>query len=106
MRVPSKTRKKIEWLLRRAEGALLPTVVLEAEGAHLDPADARTKLETSPDEVALVGVTARLEELSRAIASGSADLVRAYADAHGLCGVQRFHAGERTHIYLLEVETF
>jgi glyoxylase-like metal-dependent hydrolase (beta-lactamase superfamily II) len=106
MRVPSRTRKKIEWLLHRAEGALLPASIREAEGAHLDPADARTKLETSPDEVELVGITARLEQLSRAIASGDAELARAYADAHGLCGVQRFRAGERTHIYLLGVETF
>jgi len=36
-RVDSKLRKKIEWLQRRAEGALLPDAVLAREGAHLDP---------------------------------------------------------------------
>ena len=30
--VPSKTRKKIEWLLRRAEGALLPESILDVGG--------------------------------------------------------------------------
>jgi glyoxylase-like metal-dependent hydrolase (beta-lactamase superfamily II) len=104
--VPSRTRKKIEWLLRRAEGALLPAGVLTAEGAHLDPAAARTALETSPEEVLALGLTARLDALSRAVASGNAEHVRAYVTAHGVCGVARFHAGERTRIYGLSVETF
>ena len=42
--VPSRIRKKVEWLLRRAEGALLPERVLGEEGSHLDPRGALFKL--------------------------------------------------------------
>jgi glyoxylase-like metal-dependent hydrolase (beta-lactamase superfamily II) len=104
--VPSKTRKKIEWLLRRAEGALLPPAVLAAEGAHLDVPGARAKLASDAADVALAGFTARAEALSRAIDAGAgSDAARAYVDAHGLAGVRKFHAGERTRVYSMEVET-
>src|SRR5258706_207943 len=43
-RVPSKLKKTIEWLLRRAEGALLPDAVLAEAGGHLDPVGARLAL--------------------------------------------------------------
>jgi glyoxylase-like metal-dependent hydrolase (beta-lactamase superfamily II) len=95
--VPSRTRKKIEWLFHRAEGALLPDSVPEAE--HLVPGEALAKLEDSKDEVALTGMEARLEQLKK----GDRDT---YIDQHGVCGVRRFHAGKETKIYLLPVETF
>jgi glyoxylase-like metal-dependent hydrolase (beta-lactamase superfamily II) len=95
--VPSRTRKKIEWLLHRAEGALLPDSMVEAE--HLVPAEALKKLDEAKDEVALVGVEARLEHLK----NGDRET---YIDQHGVCGVRRFHAGKETRIYLLPVETF
>jgi glyoxylase-like metal-dependent hydrolase (beta-lactamase superfamily II) len=104
-RLASKTRKKIDWLLRRAEGALLPTSVLAAEGAHLDPIDARAKLVASAHDVALSGHATRVEQLFRAIDAPDPALARAYIDQHGVAGVCRFHAGEKTRIYCLEVET-
>lgn len=102
-RVPTKTRKKIEWLLWRAEGSLLPPPVLAGEGAHLKPHDARAALGAHASDVAELGLAQRLEQLDAAIADAS--LARAYVDAYGVCGVRRFHAGERTQIYLLSVET-
>jgi glyoxylase-like metal-dependent hydrolase (beta-lactamase superfamily II) len=105
--VPSKTRKKVEWLLRRAEGALLPSAVRDAEGGHLDPAGARAKLAEDAGDVALTGLEARAEALVRAIDAGEgSDAARAYVEAHGVAGVRRFHAGERTRVYCMEVETF
>jgi glyoxylase-like metal-dependent hydrolase (beta-lactamase superfamily II) len=95
--VPSRTRKKIEWLLQRAEGALLPDSVAEAE--HLVPAEALAKLKDAKDDVALCGMEARLAQLE----SGDP---QTYIDQHGVCGVRRFHAGKETRIYLLPVETF
>lgn len=104
-RVPSKTRKKIDWLLRRAEGALLPQAVLDAEGAHLKPAEARVQLVANAEDVARTGHATRVEHLFRAIDVKDAALTRAYVDQHGVSGVRRFHAGEKTRIYCLEVET-
>ena len=86
--VPSRTRKKIEWLFRRAEGALLPDAVLAAEGAHLAADEARKMLAASPADVEAMGLTARREQLERAIASKDA---AAYIDQHGVSGVRRFH---------------
>jgi hypothetical protein len=60
--VPSRIRKKVEWLLRRAEGALLPERVLGEEGRHLDPRSALFKLAASKDEVAELGVEARASD--------------------------------------------
>jgi glyoxylase-like metal-dependent hydrolase (beta-lactamase superfamily II) len=104
--VASRTRKKVEWLFRRAEGALLPPAVLAAEGAHLDPAAARVKLAESAVDLAALGWSARFDALVRAVSAGrETELARLYTDAHGLAGVRRFHSGERTRIYCLEVET-
>ena len=96
--VPSKLRKKIEWLFRRAEGALLPDAIRAAEGAHLDPEGARLALRAAEDEVAIAGESARLAELL----AGD----EGYVARHGLCGVKRFAAGAETRIYQLSVETF
>jgi glyoxylase-like metal-dependent hydrolase (beta-lactamase superfamily II) len=104
-RVPSKTRKKIEWLVRRAEGALLSKALLDAEGKHLAPAEARAKLVESADEVVRTGHAARVDQLAHAIDAGDPAIARAYIDQHGVAGVRRFHAGEKTRIYALEVET-
>jgi glyoxylase-like metal-dependent hydrolase (beta-lactamase superfamily II) len=104
--VPSRLRKRVESLLRRAEGALLPDAVLAEEGAHLDPADARARLAESAGDVALAGEEARAASLSRALEGGTADDRRAYVDQHGIAGVRRFRAGSGARIYALEVETF
>jgi glyoxylase-like metal-dependent hydrolase (beta-lactamase superfamily II) len=106
--VPSKTRKKVDWLLRRAEGALLPQAILDAEGNHLAPAEARAKLAASPEDVLRTGHAVRVEQLFHAIDAGAAaDPIpaRAYIDHYGVTGVRRFHAGEKTRIYAMEVET-
>jgi glyoxylase-like metal-dependent hydrolase (beta-lactamase superfamily II) len=105
--VPSRIRKKIEWLLGRAEGALLPDGLLAAEGAHLEPAQALEKLVASKDEVALVGASERVEQLVHVLGSaGDADRRRAYVEHHGVAGVRRFHGGKEARVYLLSVETF
>ena len=70
--VPSKLRKKIDWLFKRAEGALLPTAVLALEGAHLDPDGARLALRACSDDVAVVGDQARLAALLVALDDPSA----------------------------------
>jgi len=75
-RVSSKTRKKIEWLLWRAEGALLPEAIRENEGAHLKPAEARASLDASAADVAELGLGARAAQLTRAIDDPS--LARGY----------------------------
>ncbi len=104
--VPSRLRKKIDWLFKRAEGALLPKAVLALEGAHLDPDGARLALRACEDDVAVVGDQARLSELLAALDDRSA--CTAYVRAHGVCGVRGFVAGpgDRTRIYQLTVETF
>jgi glyoxylase-like metal-dependent hydrolase (beta-lactamase superfamily II) len=104
--VPSKLRKKIDWLFKRAEGALLPAAVLELEGAHLDPDGARLALRACEDDVAVVGDQARLVDLLRALDDDAARA--AYVLAYGVCGVRRFAAGPggRPRIYQLTVETF
>jgi len=105
-RVSGRTRKKIDWLLRRAEGALLPRAVLDAEGAHLDAAGARVKLVAAAEDVTRTGHAARVSQLTHAIDARGEASVRAYIDQHGVAGVRRFHAGERTRIYAIEVETY
>jgi glyoxylase-like metal-dependent hydrolase (beta-lactamase superfamily II) len=105
--VPSRIRKKVEWLLGRAEGALLPDAILGAEGAHLEPREALEELAQSKDEVALVGATERVEQLVEAVGAASgAERRRAYVEHFGVAGVRRFHAGKETRVYLLSVETF
>jgi len=106
--VPSRLRKKIEWLLRRAEGALLPPAIRAAEGAHLDPDGARLALRASRDDVEVVGALARCDELLSC--DGSPAAIAKYVETWGCCGVRRFgalHGGvEQAAIYQLEVETF
>jgi glyoxylase-like metal-dependent hydrolase (beta-lactamase superfamily II) len=102
--VPSKLRRKIDWLFKRAEGALLPPEVLALEGVHLDPDGARLALRACEDDVAVVGDAERLTELLRAIDDPSAR--EAYVRAHGVCGVRRFAAGPVARIYQMTVETF
>lgn len=104
--VPSKVRKKVEWLLRRAEGALLPDRVLTEEGAHLSPKEARAKLQESRDEVALAGAEERVSRLVRALDGGREDDRRVYREQHGVAGVRRFHARGGARIYAMCVETF
>ena len=105
--VPSRIRKKIEWLLGRAEGGLLPDALLSAVGAHLQPREALEKLAASKDEVALVGAAERVEQLVSALAAGEGDESRrSYVEHHGVAGVRRFHAGKEATIFLLAVETF
>jgi glyoxylase-like metal-dependent hydrolase (beta-lactamase superfamily II) len=104
--VPSKTRKKIEWLLRRAEGALLPESVLGSEGLHLEWPDAMRRLADSRDEIALLGGEARFEQLGRAVENSHPEDRRKYAEQHGVAGVRRFHSSAGTRIYSLSVETF
>ena len=106
VRVPSKTRKKIEWLLRRAEGGLLPERILAVEGLHLDWPDAMRALADSGDDLASLGAAGRFEQLGRAIEGGRADDRAAYADQHGVAGVRRFHSSQGARIYCLSVETF
>src|SRR5205085_4972530 len=47
--VPSRLRKKIEWLFRRAEGRFLSRGILANEGKHLDPDGAYMALVASRD---------------------------------------------------------
>lgn len=101
--VPSRLRKKIEWLLRRAEGALLPEAVLRGPGAHLDPAGARLALRVASDDVAIVGATDRVLALIRA--ETDAHVRERYVATWGVCGARRFEA-RGARIYSLEVETF
>jgi len=104
--VPSRTRKKVEWLLRRAEGAIVPERVLAAEGAHLDPAGALSGLVEDREDVARAGMEGRVEQLRRAVEGGRDDERRAYAEQHGAAGVLRFHSSGGARIYSLSVETF
>ena len=109
---PSRLRKKIEWLLRRAEGALLPSGLLAAEGAHLDPEGAHRRLSdmaASPDGApADLDLGKRLARLAEA-RSGDGHR-REYIDRYGCCGVRRFGAGTPgsagATIFLMPVETF
>ena len=109
--VPSKLRKKIDWLFRRAEGALLPDALRRATGpspapaAHLDPDGARLALVACRDDVEVVGDLARLDDLFAALDRSAEQ--RSYIAKYGVAGVRRFDAGgARTRIYQLSVETF
>jgi glyoxylase-like metal-dependent hydrolase (beta-lactamase superfamily II) len=102
----SKTRKKIEWLLHRAEGALLPEAVTSNEGSHLDWPDAMRRLSDLRDELTLAGNESRFDQLGRAIESGRDDDRRAYFEQHGVAGVRRFHSSRGARIYCMSVETF
>jgi glyoxylase-like metal-dependent hydrolase (beta-lactamase superfamily II) len=102
-RVPSRLRKKIEWLLRRAEGVLLPDAVLAGVGAHLDPAGARLALRVASDDVEVVGASERVALLLRAGSDASAR--EKYIAEYGVCGTRRFDA-RGASIFQLSVETF
>jgi glyoxylase-like metal-dependent hydrolase (beta-lactamase superfamily II) len=104
--VPSRTRKKIEWLLRRSEGALLNEKLLAEEGAHLAPRAALPLLAEDHAEVALVGAESRVEQLARAVQGNRDEERRAYIEQHGVAGVQRFHSNGGARIYAMSVETF
>ena len=101
--VASKLRKKIAWLFRRAEGALLPDRVLATEGAHLDPDGARLALRAMLDDLRAVGGEARLVDLDRALDHPEARAT--YADQYGLAGVTTFVTA-KSRIHRIEVETF
>ena len=103
--VPSKIRRKIEWFFHRAEGAFLSDAVLAAEGAHLEPKEARARLADSGEHLQALELVGRFEQLERAL-DGDAEKRRAYVDQYGAAGVQRFRAGTETRIYCLAVETF
>jgi len=104
-RVPSKTRKKIEWLVRRAEGALLPQAILDLEGLHLDWPDAMRRLADARDELARMGLESRFDLLGRTVESGLPMDRSAYVEQYGVAGVRRFHTSKGARIYCLEVET-
>lgn len=101
--VASKLRKKIGWLFRRAEGALLPDHVLATEGAHLDPDGARLGLRAMLDDLAAVGCDVRLADLDRALDHPHER--GAYAAQYGLAGVTTFVTA-KSRIHRIEVETF
>src|SRR4051812_46544180 len=103
-RVDSKLRKKMEWLLRRAEGALLPAAVLAREGAHLAPEDARRRLDELAAERPDLALAPRLAHLDEALAGDARR--RDYLERYGCAGVRRFTTPPDVTIYLMPVETF
>jgi glyoxylase-like metal-dependent hydrolase (beta-lactamase superfamily II) len=103
-RIDSKTRKKAEWLLRRAEGSLLPAAVLAAEGAHLAPEEASRALEALAAERPDLALGPRLERLAAAKAGEGAR--REYVERFGCVGTRRFSTQGDVVLYLLSVETF
>ena len=104
IKIDSKLRRKVEWLLRRAEGALLPEAVLADEGKHLGPADAERALRALDLEHPTLALTARLDALAESADSYPAR--RDYLARYGCAGVRRFAARGDVAIYLLPVETF
>jgi glyoxylase-like metal-dependent hydrolase (beta-lactamase superfamily II) len=100
----SKARKKLDYLVRRAEGALLSEGVLSAEGSHLRPIEALASAEKLAAEVPLLGLEPRLSLLKEA-AGGSARRGE-YIERYGCAGVRLFATEGGARIYLLPVETF
>jgi len=100
LHVPSKLRKKLDWLFGRAEGVLLP----ESLRGKLDPDGARLALLARTDELEIAGATDRLTHLLAAETDTHAR--EKYIETYGACGVRRFHAGTDARIYQLAVETF
>src|SRR5579872_5586896 len=96
--VPSKTRRKIEWLVRRAEGALLPQSILDLEGLHLDWPDAMRRLADAKDELVQMGLEARFDSLGRAVESALPMERSSYAEQFGVGGVRRFHTSSGARI--------
>src|SRR5690348_14482981 len=102
-RVDSKLRKKVEWLLRRAEGALLPDAVQAREGRHLDPPEAAVKLHHLAHEHPALELGPRLARLVEAMSGDEAK--RAYIERYGVSGVRRFTTMRGVVVYLMPVET-
>lgn len=100
----SKLRKKVEWLLRRAEGALLSEAVLANEGEDLAPAEARAALAGLSASTPELDLGPRIERLDKALASDVER--RVYIERHGCAGVRRFRAAGDVRIYMMPVETF
>jgi glyoxylase-like metal-dependent hydrolase (beta-lactamase superfamily II) len=103
-RVDSRTRKKAEQLIYRAEAALLSERLLAGPAAHLAPTDARGELAALAAEQPALALDARLAELDAALARDD-DRAR-YVDRHGAAGVRRFRASADVRVYALRVETF
>jgi len=104
LRVDSKLQKKIEKLLRRAEGAMLLPSVLEAEARHLAPANARAELQAMVELVPELDLASRLERLDAAMSSEQKR--RDYLERYGCAGVRRFATQRDVVIFLIPVETF
>ncbi|MGD0524714.1 MAG: MBL fold metallo-hydrolase [Polyangiaceae bacterium] len=104
--VPSKTRKKVEWLFRRAEGALLPEATLSREGAHLDWPEALQRLADERGAIQSLGFESRFESLTRVIESADIPDRTTYIEQHGVAGTRLFRAGSGTRIFCMSVETF
>lgn len=100
----SRARKKADYLVRRAEGALLSKAVLEAEGSHLRPAEALLSAEKLAAEVPELGLSPRLSLLKDA--AGGASRRGEYIERYGCAGVRLFAINGGARIYLLPAETF
>lgn len=100
----TKARKKSDYLLRRAEGALLSPAAAAAEGSHLRPEEALASADKLAAEFPSLGIAPRLALLKEA-AGGSARRGE-YIDRYGCAGVRRFGIAGGARIYLLQVETF
>jgi glyoxylase-like metal-dependent hydrolase (beta-lactamase superfamily II) len=103
-RIDGKLRKKVEWLLRRAEGALLSAALLEREGRHLDPPEATKRLDELARERPDLELGPRLVRLAEA--QDESARRREYLTRHGCAGVRRFTTAKDVTIYLMPVETF
>jgi glyoxylase-like metal-dependent hydrolase (beta-lactamase superfamily II) len=104
IKVDNKLRRKVDHLLRRAEAALLPEVLLVAEAKHTEPAAAREALRGIDEKEPSLGIAARTDALAEA--EGSYAARRDYLARYGCCGVRRFSARGDVAIYLMPVETF
>ena len=104
IKVENKLRRKVEYLLRRAEGVLLPDALLAEEAKHLEPAAAAAALREIDAKEPSLGIAARLDALSQAADAYAAR--RDYLARYGCCGVRRFAARGDVAVYLLPVETF
>jgi len=113
MNVRDKRRRerRIASLLKRAEGALLPSEPAE-KAQHLEPKAARAELDVALGEAKTAGdavelVIDRVERLDAAVGSPSGDARRrAYVDRFGVVGVRKFKAGSDASVFMLPVETF
>ncbi|HEY5243340.1 MAG TPA: hypothetical protein VIJ22_17790, partial [Polyangiaceae bacterium] len=82
--VSSKTRKKVEWLFRRAEGALLPEATLSREGAELDWPEALKRLADEREAIVALGFDSRFDALTRLIESTDGPDRTTYIEQHGV----------------------